>query len=160
MNGTTLAAEVRRARGQWPFIDAIERSHHLPPRLLYAIGWRETRLQNIMGDFSQRAGESSPRHHGFGVWQRDSGAFGVDASYLEVVRRQAMDASDLLAANFRTFDHWDAAVAAYNCGPGNAEGAGTRGLGGPVHRERQLLRGRLSDPAPDGRTGTSPDSAS
>ena len=123
MTGTSLKAEVRRARELWPFIDAIEKSHHLPPRMLYAVGWRETRLQNIMGDFSQRPGEPTPRHHGFGVWQRDSDAFGVGPAYLKNVHRQALDAANLLAANFRTFDRWDAAVAAYNCGPGNVERA-------------------------------------
>ena len=123
MNGTSLTTEVRRAHKTWPFIDAIEKRHKLPARLLYAVGWRETHLQNIMGDFSQRPGESSPRHHGFGVWQRDSGAFGVGPAYLKNVRRQAMDAAELLAANFRIFDRWDAAVAAYNCGPGNVQKA-------------------------------------
>ena len=123
MTGTSLNAEVRHARELWPFIDAIEKGHHLLPRLLYAVGWRETHLQNIMGDFSQRAGEPAPRHHGFGVWQRDSDAFGVGPAYLKNVRRQAIDAADLLAANFRTFDRWDAAVAAYNCGPGNVQKA-------------------------------------
>jgi len=123
VNGTSLTTEVRRAHKTWPFIDAIEKRHKLPARLLYAVGWRETHLQNIMGDFSQRPGESSPRHHGFGVWQRDSGAFGVGPAYLKNVRRQAMDAAELLAANFRIFDRWDAAVAAYNCGPGNVQKA-------------------------------------
>ncbi len=123
MNGTSLSAEVRRAKSAWPFIDEVEKSHHLPPRLLYAVGWRETRLQNIMGDFSQRPGESAPRHHGFGVWQRDSGAFDVGPAYLKNVRRQATDAATLLATNFAMFDHWDAAVAAYNCGPGNVRKA-------------------------------------
>ena len=129
MSRTTLAAEVRRARKQWPFIDTVEKKHHLPPRLLYAVGWRETHLQNIMGDFSQRPGEPSPRHHGFGVWQRDSDAFDVGPAYLKNVRRQAEDAADLLAANFSMFNRWDAAVAAYNCGPGNVQKALDQGLG-------------------------------
>ncbi|MBA2444534.1 MAG: M23 family metallopeptidase [Nocardioidaceae bacterium] len=128
MNNTLLSAEYRRAKKQWPFIDEIEKAHKLPVRLLYAVGWRETRLQNIMGDFSQRAGESSPRHHGFGVWQRDSGTFGVDESYLKNVRKQAKDAAELLRANFGIVDDWAAAIAAYNCGPGNVRNALAKNL--------------------------------
>lgn len=128
MNNTLLVAEYRRAKKQWPFIDELEKAHGLPSRLLSAVGWRETRLQNIMGDFSKRKGESSARHHGFGVWQRDSGTFGVDESYLRNVRRQAKDAADLLAANFGSLDDWGAAVAAYNCGPGNVQKALGQGL--------------------------------
>ncbi len=128
MARTSLVAEFRRAQKDWPFIDRLEKSHKLPIRLLYAVGWRETRLQNIMGDFSQRSGEKTPRHHGFGVWQRDSGTFNVDRSYLKNVRRQAKDAADLLVANFRMLDDWPAAVAAYNCGPGNVQRALEQGL--------------------------------
>jgi hypothetical protein len=128
MNRTTLLAEFRRARKEWPFIDGIERSHELPIRLLYAVGWRETRLQNILGDFSKRQGEATARHHGFGVWQRDSGTFDVDASYLKDVRRQARDAAELLAQNFDILEDWSAAVAAYNCGPGTVKKALAQGL--------------------------------
>jgi hypothetical protein len=128
ISGATLLDQHRRAKEDWPFIDAIEKAHHLPALLLYAVGSRETNLRNIKGDFSKRKGESSPRFHGFGVWQRDSGAFGVDESYLKDVRKQAEDAAALLAANHRTFGRWDAAVAAYNCGPGNVRPALAAGL--------------------------------
>jgi hypothetical protein len=124
----TLIEEFRDARKNWPFIDSIEKNHKLPPRLLYAVGWRETKLQNIMGDFTKRKGEAAAQFHGFGVWQRDSGAFGVDATYLKNVRKQAKEAADLLAQNFKTFSDWPAAVAAYNCGPGNVRKALDQGL--------------------------------
>lgn len=124
---STLIEEYRAARERWPFIDAIEKNHDLPPRLLYAVGWRETRLQNIMGDFSKRPHDARPKFHGFGVWQRDCDAFDVDVTYLKNVRRQAREAADLLVQNFRIFGSWPAAVAAYNCGPGNVKKALAQG---------------------------------
>ncbi len=68
MNITTdqLIEQHERARETWPFIDTVEKEHGLPALLLYAVGSRETNLRNIKGDFSQRAGESSKRFHGFG----------------------------------------------------------------------------------------------
>jgi Transglycosylase SLT domain len=126
--GSTLLAQHQQAKAKWPFIETIEKDHSLPAWLLYAVGSRETNLRNIKGDFSQRPGESSPRYHGFGVWQRDSGTWHVGESYLQDVRKQAKDAAELLAANHRTFDQWDAAVAAYNCGPGNVRKAIDQGL--------------------------------
>ena len=113
-----LRGQLARARAEFPFIDAVEDEHGLPDYLLYAVGSRETNLRNIAGDFAQRPGESSPRFHGFGIWQRDSGAFGVDESYLDDVVAQADDAAALLAAHFDRFARWDAAVAAYNAGAG------------------------------------------
>lgn len=124
---SALIEEYREARERWPFIDGIEKSRKLPDRLLYAVGWRESRLQNVMGDFSRRPGESTPSFHGFGVWQRDSGQFGVDESYLKDVRKQARDAADLLVQNFKMFDDWAAAVAAYNCGPADVRRALDKG---------------------------------
>jgi len=115
--------EYRRAKAEWPFIDAVEKAHGLLPLLLYAVGSRETELENKAGDFTQRKGESSPRFHGFGVWQRDSGSFDVDESYLKDVHRQAEDAATLLAGHHGTFGRWDAAVAAYNCGAGDVRSA-------------------------------------
>ncbi len=105
---STLLAEYQRAKAEWTFIEPIEQAHGLPALLLYAVGSRETNLRNIKGDFTQRKGESSPRFHGFGVWQRDSAAFDVGESYLNDVHKQAEDAAALLAANHRTFGHWDA----------------------------------------------------
>jgi hypothetical protein len=121
--GAVLEAEYQRAKEEFPFIEAVEQAHGLPALLLYAVGSRETNLVNKKGDFTKRPGESSKRFHGFGVWQRDSDAFGVDESYLKDVHKQAEDAAELLAANFRTFERWNAAVAAYNCGAGNVKKA-------------------------------------
>jgi hypothetical protein len=123
ISGPTLLADHRRAKEDWPFIEEAERAHGLPALLLYAVGSRETNLRNVKGDFTQRKGESSKRFHGFGVWQRDSGSFDVDESYLLDVRKQAEDAAELLAGHFRVFDDWSAAVAAYNCGATNVKKA-------------------------------------
>ncbi len=118
-----LRTQHARARAEFPFIDDTEHHHGLPDFLLYAVGSRETNLRNIAGDFGRRPGEASPRFHGFGVWQRDSGAFGVGDAYLDDVVRQADDAGALLAAHFEQFHRWDAAVAAYNAGAGAVEAA-------------------------------------
>ncbi|HEX8859172.1 MAG TPA: transglycosylase SLT domain-containing protein [Actinomycetes bacterium] len=128
IQGDTLLTQYRRAKTDWPFIETAEQDHGLPALLLYAVGSRETNLRNIKGDFTQRAHESSPRFHGFGVWQRDSDAFGVDESYLKDVPKQARDAAELLAANHQRLGTWEAAVAAYNCGAGNVLAALAAGL--------------------------------
>ena len=132
ISGPILLAQYQRARRDWPFIETAELAHGLPALLLFAVGSRESNLRNVRGDKSQRPGEPAPRFHGFGVWQRDSGAFGVDESYLEDVRRQADDAAALLAGHHSRFGRWDAAVAAYNCGAGNVRRA--LDAGEPVDR--------------------------
>jgi hypothetical protein len=128
IQGDTLLVQYRRAKADWPFIETAEQDQGLPALLLYAVGSRETNLRNIKGDFTQRPHESSPRFHGFGVWQRDSDAFGVDEAYLKDVPKQARDAAELLAANHRRLGTWEAAVAAYNCGVGNVLAALAAGL--------------------------------
>jgi hypothetical protein len=75
ITGPILLAQYQRARRDWPFIESAEAAHGLPALLLYAVGSRESNLRDVMGDRSQHPGEPSPRFHGFGVWQRDSGAF-------------------------------------------------------------------------------------
>jgi LysM repeat protein len=118
ISATDLRGQLARARAEFPFIDAVEDEHGLPDYLLYAVGSRETNLRNIAGDFGQRPGVSGPRFHGFGIWQRDSGSFGVGEAYLDDVVAQADDAAGLLASHFARFQRWDAAVAAYNAGAG------------------------------------------
>ncbi|TWE22857.1 N-acetylmuramoyl-L-alanine amidase [Prauserella muralis] len=116
---TTLADQVRRARVEWPFVDAVEVDHGLPVGLLYAVGSRETNLRNVRGDGG----------HGWGVWQRDDRYWPVGPAYLADVRRQAVDAASLLAANRRALGGWPAAVAAYNAGPSRVRQALAEGRG-------------------------------
>jgi hypothetical protein len=109
-----LVAQHRRAWQQWPFIDDIERKYNLPRFLLYAVGSRETNLQNIQGDFSQRKGETSKRYHGFGVWQRDI-QHGIPAGWMDNVLEQCEWSAQLLANNIARFGLLGG-VNAYNSG--------------------------------------------
>lgn len=109
-----LVAQHRRAWQQWPFIDDVEREHGLPRYLLYAVGSRETNLQNIKGDFSQRKGESTKRYHGFGVWQRDI-QHGIPTGWMDDVLGQCEWTAQLLAGNIKRFGLLGG-VNAYNSG--------------------------------------------
>lgn len=60
-----LVGQYHKAMSRWPFIHRIEVEFNLPFFIMFAIGSRETNLENIEGDY--RDG----RYNGFGVWQRD-----------------------------------------------------------------------------------------
>ncbi len=47
------------------------RLYDIPAYRIAAIASRETNIQNIRGDYSQRKGEVTKRYHGFGVMQVD-----------------------------------------------------------------------------------------
>ena len=55
-----LSAQFQRAKSTWPFIHQTELARGLP-RMLFAVGFRETNLTNEVGDPG----------HGHGVWQLD-----------------------------------------------------------------------------------------
>lgn len=101
-----VTAQAAIALKAWPFISDIEKAAALPTGLLLAVGSRETNLTNVIGDGG----------HGFGVWQRDNRYWPVDETYLTDVEKQAKDAAQLLAANYKVLKSWDYAVAAYNAG--------------------------------------------
>jgi hypothetical protein len=78
----------------WPFIQQTEADHGLPADTLMAVGWRETGLRNIVGDFG----------HGHGVWQLDDRANHMTpdewAAFDADVEAQATRAAAKLARDF------------------------------------------------------------
>ncbi len=108
ISASELDRQYDRANETWDFIKAVEANRNLPRLVLFAVGSRESNLRNIVGDGG----------HGYGVWQRDNRSWGVDRKYLDSVLTQARDAGDLLAANFKRFENWRHAIAAYNAGAG------------------------------------------
>lgn len=87
ITGPQLAAQYERAVVDWPFVHGIEAELGLPAFVLFAIGSKETNLANIVGDYSQRADEDSPRYHGFGVIQRDL-QHGIPEGWMDDVEGQ------------------------------------------------------------------------
>lgn len=137
-----LLAQHDRARAAWPFIDDVERWCGLPPKLLYAVGSRETNLTNIIGDFG----------HGFGIWQRDNRSYPSEAvpAYLYDVHREAVDASARLIQGFRKWGTWRAALADYNSGqPDDRWTTGHDYAADTLGRLSCLIANRWSDPLPD-----------
>ena len=119
-----LKGQCLVALHRWPWIPTMEIEYSLPPGLLLAVGSRETNLTNEAGDYSRRPGEKYPQCHGFGVWQRDSGAFpGTNSLYLMDVARQGDDAAHELATAYHVLGNWAHAISAYNCGLGAAQAA-------------------------------------
>lgn len=104
-----LLGQHDRARISWPYIDDVCTWFGLPPKLLYAVGSRETNLTNEIGDGG----------HGFGIWQRDNRSWSVNATYLHDVHGQAVDAAALLARDYAKCGTWAGACSMYNCGSAN-----------------------------------------
>lgn len=117
----TLLVQVDRARALWPFIEAVETMHQLPPGLLLAVGSRETNLTNEVGDGG----------HGHGVWQLDNRSHVIPAGFDADVHQQCTTAAAMLAALIaQAGPNLALAVAAYNTGWNNAT-AGLRDQGSP-----------------------------
>jgi hypothetical protein len=109
----------------WPFIQAVEAAHGLPADTMMAVGWRETGLRNIVGDFG----------HGHGVWQLDDRANHMSAEQWAAfdadVQAQAERAATKLAHDFATQKHahpdlsnevlWERVFNIYNSGHTDAQ---------------------------------------
>lgn len=113
-----LLKRTADARVVWPFIERVEIEHRLPQFILYAVGFRETGLRNVVGDHG----------HGYGVWQRDNRSWNVGVDYLHDVLKQCEDAASLLVVNYQALHTWNGALAAYNCGVGGVRRARAHGL--------------------------------
>lgn len=117
-NDQLLSQYDRIINGDGREWNGIEASYGLPSMCLFAIASRETNMQNIEGDWGRRPNDSAPRYHGYGYFQRDS-QHGVDASYLNNVHRQAIDAASLMRDLINRYGDIRAAFAAYNSGQPN-----------------------------------------
>jgi hypothetical protein len=118
-----LRGQYQRAVEEWPFVHGIEAEFGLPPFLLFAIGSKETNLRNIEGDFDQRAGEDSPRNHGFGVIQRDL-QHGIPDGWMDDVEGQFRWAAELLVSKIERTGSLAGGVVAYNGSGSRAEAYG------------------------------------
>lgn len=91
---TAFFVACTNAYQAWPFIQRTEADHGLPADTLMAVGWRETGLRNIVGDFG----------HGHGVWQLDNRANHMTpdewAAFDADVEAQATRAATKLAHDF------------------------------------------------------------
>lgn len=107
-----LRQQFDRAMTNWRWIRDAENQLSVPPFLLFALGSRETNLQNIVGDSG----------HGRGIWQRDDRSWPIPADYMTRPLLQATDAGALLMSHFAAFRNtnpavaWRAGICAYNAG--------------------------------------------
>lgn len=102
-----LSSEYVRSMAEWPWLDTLEAQYHLPPRLLVAVGSRETNLTNEVGDGG----------HGHGVWQLDDRSHIIPAGFDTDVHAQAVMAAAMLRDLLDEFAGiTERALAAYNAG--------------------------------------------
>lgn len=114
-----LAAQYRRARAAWPFVDSVNDSHGLPSFLLWAVGSREANL-----DLAYGSGKRGDGGYGHGPWQLDNHPQNAgpqrnaDCARIDSgdVRFAAETAAQMLADNYRRYGDWVRALAAYNSG--------------------------------------------
>jgi hypothetical protein len=149
-----LATEYRQAKAQWPFITTVNDAYGLPPALLYALGSRETNLQNEIGDGG----------HGHGVFQLDDRSHPIPPGFDADVQAQATMAAQMMKDGFQRYNDWTIACNYYNSGtPDTASTTG--GDYGPDVMERQAylaplggLTGKVeASPTLNVRSGPGPD---
>jgi hypothetical protein len=150
-----LAAEYRQAKAQWPFITTVNDAYGLPPALLYALGSRETNLQNEIGDGG----------HGHGMFQLDDRSHHpIPPGFDNDVHAQATMAAQMMKGFYQQYGDWTKACNVYNSGsPDTARTTG--GDYGPDVMERQAylaplggLTGKVeASPTLNVRSGPGPD---
>lgn len=107
---TDLSVQYQRAVKAWPFITDTEFAYHLPPRILFAVGSRETNLTDEIGDGG----------HGHGVFQLDDRSHSIPKPF--PVNVQAMRAGAMLRSLLDRYKgDIRAALAAYNAGAGTVD---------------------------------------
>ena len=119
LSQSQLLAEYERASKDWPFITLDEQAYHLPYMLMYAVGSRETNLQNVVGD----------NGHGHGVFQLDNRSHAIPNGFDQDVRAQSAKAAGMLKSLLDQFNgNAQRALAAYNAGVGTVEYNVSHGL--------------------------------
>lgn len=110
-----LLGEYHKAHQLWgSHIDDAEHHFQLPRFLLYAVGSRETHLENIVGDGG----------HGHGIWQLDNRSHHIPRPF--PVARQVQIAGSMLQGLLHMYrQEIKQAAAAYNAGIAKAN-AGIR----------------------------------
>lgn len=110
ITGPVLSAQYVRALRDWPFIPLLEQTYGLPRMCLFAVGSRETNLNDEVGDGG----------HGHGVWQLDDRSHAIPPGFLGNVHTQAATAASMLRALMSQFSPSEGGVrcafAAYNAG--------------------------------------------
>lgn len=122
-----LLAQFDRAIKQWPFIESMERKHDLPKFLLFALGSRETNLQNI----KNKDGSD------IGVWQRNK-INGHPVGYMEDIPAQADWSAEYLKKQIDRFGLLGG-VNAYNSGQPETEKTAGKDYGPDVLARRSFL---------------------
>lgn len=126
---------AQRANVRWPFIRTVEMALQLPDYLLFAVGVKETRLTNEVGDHG----------HGHGVWQLDDRSHDIPAGFDADVPAQCQKAAAMLRALIDSENgNLVAALNRYNSGQTLSQNT-TRNYGPDVSSMRQALENHLSE---------------
>lgn len=115
---TTPLDAYHTAQHLYPEIRTEEARNHLPDCLLFAVGFRETGLWNVVGDGG----------HGHGMFQLDDRSHTIPPGFDADVPAQAALAGEMLGGLLAWSGNRIAwALAAYNAGRGAVVGAVQRG---------------------------------
>lgn len=137
IGGAVLADEYAGAVDRWPWLHDVERAHGLPRCLLFAVGSRETNLQE---KFTQ--GATGDGGHGHGVFQLDDRWHDIPAGFDTDPHAQAETAATMLADLYQRHGDWLAALNTYNSGSPLTEKTTGHDYGPDVLERRDYLAAR------------------